>query len=129
VLRLADACPNLVGFKDGTGRVDLVREVTARLGDRLVYIGGMPTHELYAEAYYGARDRPAGRADRCRGRPVGHGAHPSAPSQSAFDKPRGARLERVASDWKRISPPWTEAAFAWQMRLVQGVESIERDML
>jgi 5-dehydro-4-deoxyglucarate dehydratase len=54
VLRLADACPNLVGFKDGTGRVDLVREVTARLGDRLVYIGDMPTHELYAEAYYGA---------------------------------------------------------------------------
>ncbi len=52
--RLCDACPNLVGFKDGTGRVDLVREVTARMGDRLVYIGGMPTHELYAEAFFGA---------------------------------------------------------------------------
>ena len=54
VERLAAACPNLIGFKDGTGRVDLVREVTARMGDRLVYIGGMPTHELFAEAYFGA---------------------------------------------------------------------------
>lgn len=51
VARLADACPNLVGFKDGTGKVGLVREITAKLGDRLCYIGGMPTHELYAEAF------------------------------------------------------------------------------
>jgi 5-dehydro-4-deoxyglucarate dehydratase len=35
VARLADACPNLIGFKDGTGKVDLVRHVTAKLGDRL----------------------------------------------------------------------------------------------
>lgn len=52
--RLAEACPNLIGFKDGTGRIDLVREITARLGDRLCYVGGMPTHELFAEPYYGA---------------------------------------------------------------------------
>lgn len=52
--RLADECPNLVGFKDGTGDIGLVREVTATLGDRLCYVGGMPTHELFAEAYYGA---------------------------------------------------------------------------
>lgn len=51
VARLADACPNLIGFKDGTGKVDLVRHVTAKLGDRLCYIGGMPTHELFAEAF------------------------------------------------------------------------------
>lgn len=51
VARLADACPNLIGFKDGTGKVDLVRNVTAKLGDRLCYIGGMPTHELFAEAF------------------------------------------------------------------------------
>jgi 5-dehydro-4-deoxyglucarate dehydratase len=49
--RLADECPNLIGFKDGTGQIDLVREITAKLGDRLCYIGGMPTHELYAEAF------------------------------------------------------------------------------
>ncbi|MXU65165.1 5-dehydro-4-deoxyglucarate dehydratase [Oceanomicrobium pacificus] len=54
VEKLAENCPNLIGFKDGTGKVDLVREITARCGDRLVYIGGMPTHELFAEAFYGA---------------------------------------------------------------------------
>ena len=52
--RLCDACPNLIGFKDGSGDIATVREITARLGDRLVYVGGMPTHELYAEAYDGA---------------------------------------------------------------------------
>jgi len=54
LMRLADACPNLIGYKDGTGDIDVVREVTLRLGDRLVHIGGMPTHELFAEAYWGA---------------------------------------------------------------------------
>lgn len=52
--RLAEACPNLIGFKDGSGDIATVREITARLGDRLIYVGGMPTHELYAEAYHGA---------------------------------------------------------------------------
>lgn len=52
--RLCDACPNLVGFKDGTGDIGLVRQVTARMGDRLTYLGGMPTAELFAEAYLGA---------------------------------------------------------------------------
>mgnify|MGYP001137132073 CR=1 FL=1 len=51
--RLADACPNLIGFKDGTGKTDLVRHITAKLGDRLCYIGGMPTHELYAQGFNG----------------------------------------------------------------------------
>lgn len=52
--RLCDACPNLVGFKDGTGDIGLVRQVTAKMGDRLTYLGGMPTAELFAEAYLGA---------------------------------------------------------------------------
>lgn len=52
--RLAAACPNLIGFKDGSGQVGLVTEICARLGDRLVYIGGMPTAELFAEAYKAA---------------------------------------------------------------------------
>lgn len=51
VQRLADACPNLIGFKDGTGDINKVREIVALLGDRLVFIGGMPTHEMFAEAY------------------------------------------------------------------------------
>lgn len=52
--RLCDECPNLIGFKDGTGEIGLVRQVTARMGDRLTYLGGMPTAELFAEAYLGA---------------------------------------------------------------------------
>lgn len=51
VQRLSDACPNLIGFKDGVGEIDLVTRIRATLGDRLVYIGGMPTHELFASAY------------------------------------------------------------------------------
>lgn len=54
VRRLADDCPNLIGFKDGSGKIQVVREISAKLGDRLVYIGGMPTAELYAEAYAAA---------------------------------------------------------------------------
>jgi len=52
--RLCEACPNLIGFKDGTGQIGLVRQVTAVMGDRLTYLGGMPTAELFAEAYLGA---------------------------------------------------------------------------
>ena len=52
--RLCDACPNLVGFKDGSGDIGLVRQITATLGERLTYLGGMPTAELFAEAYLGA---------------------------------------------------------------------------
>lgn len=54
VARLSDECPNLIGFKDGTGDIDTVRRVTLKMGDRLAYIGGMPTHELFAQAYRGA---------------------------------------------------------------------------
>lgn len=52
--RLCDECPNLIGFKDGTGDIGLVRQVSAKMGDRLTYLGGMPTAELFAEAYLGA---------------------------------------------------------------------------
>ena len=30
-----------------------MRQITATLGDRLTYLGGMPTAELFAEAYLG----------------------------------------------------------------------------
>lgn len=51
VARLAEECPNLIGFKDGIGEIDLVTRIRTMLGDRLVYVGGMPTHELFAAAY------------------------------------------------------------------------------
>lgn len=52
--QLVDQCPNLIGFKDGTGDIDTVKRITVRLGARLSYIGGMPTHELFAQAFRGA---------------------------------------------------------------------------
>ncbi|MGG7564876.1 5-dehydro-4-deoxyglucarate dehydratase [Rhodovulum sp. DZ06] len=52
--RLCERHENLVGFKDGSGDIGLVRQITAVMGDRLMYLGGMPTAELFAEAYLGA---------------------------------------------------------------------------
>ena len=51
VASLADACPNLVGYKDGARDIERMVRVRRRLGDRLVYVGGLPTAEIYAEAY------------------------------------------------------------------------------
>ena len=55
VEKLAEHCPNLIGFKDGTGDINAVRKIVARCGDRLAYVGGMPTHEVFAEAYNAMR--------------------------------------------------------------------------
>jgi len=52
--KLCDQCPNLIGYKDGVGAIDQVTEITTKLGDRLVYVGGMPTHEVFAQAYFAA---------------------------------------------------------------------------
>jgi 5-dehydro-4-deoxyglucarate dehydratase len=49
--RLCDRNPNLVGFKDGVGDVELMMRIFAKLGDRLTYIGGLPTAETFAPAY------------------------------------------------------------------------------
>ncbi|MEU4965258.1 5-dehydro-4-deoxyglucarate dehydratase [Streptomyces smyrnaeus] len=51
LLRLADACPNLIGYKDGVGDIETATRVHARLGDRLTLIGGLPTAETYARPY------------------------------------------------------------------------------
>lgn len=51
LVRLADRCPNLVGFKDGHGDIELMTRIYARLGDRLTYIGGLPTAETFALPY------------------------------------------------------------------------------
>ncbi|AOY96214.1 5-dehydro-4-deoxyglucarate dehydratase [Cupriavidus sp. USMAA2-4] len=49
--RLADRCPNLIGFKDGVGEIENMVRIRRRLGDRLSYLGGLPTAEVYAAAY------------------------------------------------------------------------------
>ena len=48
---LCDQCPNLVGFKDGVGDIERMTRIYARLGNRLTYIGGLPTAETFALPY------------------------------------------------------------------------------
>jgi 5-dehydro-4-deoxyglucarate dehydratase len=49
--RLCERNPNLVGFKDGVGDIELMMRIYCKLGDRLSYIGGLPTAETFAPAY------------------------------------------------------------------------------
>lgn len=49
--RLCDRNPNLVGFKDGVGDIELMMRIYCKMGDRLTYVGGLPTAETFAPAY------------------------------------------------------------------------------
>lgn len=49
--QLAERCSNLIGFKDGIGDIELMVTIRRRLGERLSYLGGLPTAEVYAAAY------------------------------------------------------------------------------
>lgn len=49
--RLADKHPNFIGYKDGLGDLQLMMRVAHKLGDRLVYVGGLPTAEIFAQPY------------------------------------------------------------------------------
>jgi 5-dehydro-4-deoxyglucarate dehydratase len=49
--RLCERCSNLVGFKDGLGDIELMTRIYARIGDRLTYVGGLPTAETFALPY------------------------------------------------------------------------------
>lgn len=49
--RLCEKCPNLVGYKDGIGDIELMQRIRLRMGDRLVYVGGLPTAETFALPY------------------------------------------------------------------------------
>jgi 5-dehydro-4-deoxyglucarate dehydratase len=51
MLRLVADCPNLIGFKDGVGEIEAMVSIWNALGDRLTYLGGLPTAEVYAQAY------------------------------------------------------------------------------
>ncbi len=48
---LAERCPNLIGFKDGIGDIELMSAIYMKMGDRFYYLGGLPTAEVYAAAY------------------------------------------------------------------------------
>lgn len=51
VARLAERNPNLVGYKDGVGDIEAMNTMYLTMGDRLAYLGGLPTAEVYAAAY------------------------------------------------------------------------------
>ena len=48
---LAERCPNLIGFKDGIGDIELMSSIYLKMGERFAYLGGLPTAEVYAAAY------------------------------------------------------------------------------
>ncbi|NCI79791.1 5-dehydro-4-deoxyglucarate dehydratase [Acinetobacter tandoii] len=48
---LTEACPNLIGFKDSSGQIDMMTGITQTVGDRLSYLGGLPTAEVFAAPY------------------------------------------------------------------------------
>jgi len=51
VKQLADSCPNLIALKDGTGNMQELNDTIKTVGNRLTYIGGVPTAEIISEAY------------------------------------------------------------------------------
>ncbi|MCB8877755.1 5-dehydro-4-deoxyglucarate dehydratase [Acidisoma silvae] len=50
LLAVAERCPNLIGVKDGVGTTEMLVNLRYRLEDRFIFIGGMPTAEVYASA-------------------------------------------------------------------------------
>jgi 5-dehydro-4-deoxyglucarate dehydratase len=51
VQKLADSCENFIGLKDGTGNMAELNDTIKSVGNRLSYIGGVPTAEIISEAY------------------------------------------------------------------------------
>ncbi len=49
--KLADDCPNLIGFKDGVEDIPQLVAIRAALGNRLAYLNGMPTAETFAPSF------------------------------------------------------------------------------
>src|SRR3954462_11765026 len=49
--KLCERNPNLVGFKDGVGDIEVRMRVYAKMGDRWTYVGGLPTAETFALPY------------------------------------------------------------------------------
>jgi 5-dehydro-4-deoxyglucarate dehydratase len=49
--KLAEECPNLIGYKDGIGDLELMVAVRRKMGDRFSYLGGLPTAEFFAAPY------------------------------------------------------------------------------
>lgn len=53
IARLADGNANFIAVKDGNGDVEELLRIQSALGERITLINGMPTAEVYAQAYAG----------------------------------------------------------------------------
>lgn len=51
VAKLAKDCPTLIGFKDGVGDMETLTAIRKTVGDRLLFLNGMPTAESYAAGF------------------------------------------------------------------------------
>jgi 5-dehydro-4-deoxyglucarate dehydratase len=51
IQKLVECCPNFIALKDGTGNIEALNSTIKTIGDRLTYIGGVPTAEILSEAY------------------------------------------------------------------------------
>lgn len=51
IARLADQCPNLIALKDGVGDTEELWAMRLALGDRVAFLNGMPTAEVYAPSF------------------------------------------------------------------------------
>ncbi|MBP6900764.1 MAG: 5-dehydro-4-deoxyglucarate dehydratase [Burkholderiaceae bacterium] len=49
--QLVERCPNLIGYKDGVGDIEHFVTVRRTLGERVAYLGGLPTAEVFAAPY------------------------------------------------------------------------------
>ena len=58
IAHLVEACPNVIGLKDGYGDLERLAEVRRRLGDGFLLMNGMPCAELHAWDYCQAGIRP-----------------------------------------------------------------------
>jgi 5-dehydro-4-deoxyglucarate dehydratase len=86
VAKLAETCPNLIGYKDGVGDIEHFVSVRRTLGDRVAYLGGLPTAEVFA----GPTRRWAARSIR-------------PPSSTSSRRPRSSSTTRTPRATRR--PP------------------------
>jgi 5-dehydro-4-deoxyglucarate dehydratase len=54
VEQIVETCPNVIGFKDGFGSLDVFGKLRRRFGERLVWLNGMPTAETVGLPYFAA---------------------------------------------------------------------------
>jgi 5-dehydro-4-deoxyglucarate dehydratase len=54
MVRLAEACPNVIALKDGTGDISGVNVIRGHIGNRLAIVNGAPTAEVFAPQFQDA---------------------------------------------------------------------------